>query len=113
MANYETWAFHDEKYTIVVAEEEDNNSTCIDRMDKMFIDMQPEFNLNIEDEPTLEAEEFLTLLKASEEPLHKHTKMTLLAFVSRLMANKLIFISLKQLLQRAYVFFPGYPSEAS
>jgi hypothetical protein len=45
--------FHDEKYTIVVAEEEDNNSTCIDRMDKMFLYMQPEFNLNIEDEPTL------------------------------------------------------------
>lgn len=95
MADYETWGggFHDEKYTIVVAEEEDNNSTCIDRMDKMFKDMQPEFNLNIEDEPTLEVEEFLTLHKASEEPLHKHTKMTLLAFVSRLMANKLIFFS--------------------
>jgi hypothetical protein len=93
MADYETWGggFHDEKYTIVVEEEEDNNSTCIDRMDKMFKDMQPEFNLNIEDEPTLEVEEFLTLHKASEEPLHKHTKMTLLAFVSRLMANKLIF----------------------
>jgi hypothetical protein len=33
-------------------------------------------------------EEFFKLLKASEEPLHKHTKVTLLAFVTRLMSIK-------------------------
>jgi hypothetical protein len=35
-----------------------------------------------------EVDEFFRLLKASEESLHEHTKVTLLAFVTRLMAIK-------------------------
>jgi hypothetical protein len=36
----------------------------------------------IEDPPTTEAEAFFKLLKASEEPLHEHTKVTLLTFIT-------------------------------
>jgi hypothetical protein len=35
-----------------------------------------------------EVDEFFSLLKASEESLHEHTKVTLLAFVTQLMAIK-------------------------
>jgi hypothetical protein len=35
-----------------------------------------------------EVDEFFRLLKASEESLHEHTKVTLLAFVTQLMAIK-------------------------
>jgi hypothetical protein len=42
----------------------------------------------IEDPPTTEAEAFFKLLKASEEPLHEHTKVTLLTFITRSMAIK-------------------------
>jgi hypothetical protein len=35
---------------------------------------------------------FFRLLKASEEPLHKHTKVTLLTFVTRLIAIKSMFL---------------------
>lgn len=86
--DYETWVFHGEKYSTVAVEEEENDWEGIDRMDEMLDDMQLEFNLNSEDEPTPEVTEFFRLLKASEEPLHEHTKVTLLAFVTRLMAIK-------------------------
>jgi hypothetical protein len=51
-------------------------------MDEILEAIQPEF---------LEVEEFFRLLKASEEPLHKHTKVTVLTFVTRLMAIKFKF----------------------
>jgi hypothetical protein len=38
-----------------------------------------------------EVEEFFRLLKASEEPLHEYTKVTVLIFVTRLMAIKFKF----------------------
>jgi hypothetical protein len=57
-------------------------------MDKMFEAIRPVFDLDTEDPPTPEVEEFFRLLKALEEPLHEHTKVTVLAFVTRLMAIK-------------------------
>jgi hypothetical protein len=51
-------------------------------MDEILEAIQPEF---------LEVEEFFRLLKASEEPLHKHTKVTVLTFVTRLMVIKFKF----------------------
>lgn len=39
--DYEIWVFHNEKYTVVVIEEE-NDNVGIDRMDNMLEDMQPE-----------------------------------------------------------------------
>jgi hypothetical protein len=38
--------------------------------------------------PILVVKEFLSLLEASEEPLHEHKKVSLLAFVFRLMVIK-------------------------
>jgi hypothetical protein len=87
-SDYETWVFHGEKCTVVEAEEFGNDRTGIDRMEEMFEAIRPEFDLNTEDPPTSEVDEFFRLLKTSEEPLHKHMKVTLLAFVTRLMAIK-------------------------
>jgi hypothetical protein len=86
--DYETWVLHSEKYTIVAAEESANDRAGADRMDEMFEAIRPEFDLDTEDPPTPEVEEFFRLLKALEEPLHEHTKVTVLAFVTRLMAIK-------------------------
>jgi hypothetical protein len=41
-----------------------------------------------EDPPTAEVEAFFKLLKASKEPLHEHTEVTLLVFITRLVAIK-------------------------
>jgi hypothetical protein len=54
-------------------------------MDDMLEVMQAKVT---EDTPTTEVEAFYKLLKASEVPLHEHTKATLLAFITRLMAIK-------------------------
>ncbi|WVZ52380.1 hypothetical protein U9M48_003447 [Paspalum notatum var. saurae] len=89
MPYYETWTFHGEKETRVEVEgETDDASAGVDRMDEMLEALQPEFGLNSEDPPTKEVEEFFKLLKASEEPLHEHTKVSVLAFVTRLIAIK-------------------------
>jgi hypothetical protein len=47
-----------------------------------------EFDLDTEDPPMPEVKEFFRLLKASKEPLHEYTKVTVLTFVIRLMAIK-------------------------
>ncbi|WVZ83462.1 hypothetical protein U9M48_030607 [Paspalum notatum var. saurae] len=87
--DYETWTFHGEKESRVEVDgEADDDSTGVDRMDEMLEALQPEFGLNSEDPPTKEVEEFFKLLKASEEPLHEHTKVSVLAFVTRLIAIK-------------------------
>jgi hypothetical protein len=79
---------HSEKYTVVAAEESTNDRADADRMDQMLEAIRPEFDLDTEDPPTPEVDEFFRLLKALEEPLHEHTKVTMLAFVTRLMAIK-------------------------
>ncbi|WVZ79899.1 LOW QUALITY PROTEIN: hypothetical protein U9M48_027424 [Paspalum notatum var. saurae] len=87
--DYETWTFHGEKETRVEVEGEiDDASAGIDMMDEILEALQPEFGLNSDDPPTKEVEEFFKLLKATEEPLHKHTKVSVLAFVTRLIAIK-------------------------
>jgi hypothetical protein len=84
--DYEMWVFHGEKYTVVATEASVNDRAGADRMDEMLKAIRPEFDLDSEDPPTPEVEEFFRLLKASEEPLHKHTKVIVLTFVTRLMA---------------------------
>jgi hypothetical protein len=86
--NYETWVFYNEKYTTVAAEESANDRAGADRMDEMLENIQPEFDMDTKDPHTPEVEEFFRLLKASEELLHGHTKVIVLAFVTRLMALK-------------------------
>ncbi|WVZ51914.1 hypothetical protein U9M48_003014 [Paspalum notatum var. saurae] len=89
MPSYETWTFHGEKETRVQTEgEAGDDSAGVDRMDEMLEALQPEFCLNSEGPPTKEVEEFFKLLQASEEPLHEHTKLSVLAFVTRLIAIK-------------------------
>jgi hypothetical protein len=87
-SDYETWVFYGEKYTIVAAEESRIDRAGANRMDQMLEGIRPEFDLDTEDPTTPEVEEFFRLLKASEEPLHEHKKVTLLVFVTRLMAIK-------------------------
>jgi hypothetical protein len=77
--DYETWVFHGEKYTAITAEESTN---------EMLEAIRPEFDLDTKDLPTPEVEEFFRLPKASKELLHGHTKVIVLAFVTRLMALK-------------------------
>jgi hypothetical protein len=57
----------------------------IDRMNKMLEAIQVEVT---EDPPTTEVEAFFKLLKALEEPLHKHIELTLIAFITWLMVIK-------------------------
>jgi hypothetical protein len=61
--DYETWVFHGEKYTVVAAEESANNWASADRMDEMLEAIRPEFDLDTEDPPMMEVEEFFRLLK--------------------------------------------------
>ncbi|WVZ62781.1 hypothetical protein U9M48_012483 [Paspalum notatum var. saurae] len=87
MPDYETWTFHGEKETRVEVEgEADDASAGVDRMDEMLEALQPEFGLNSKDPPTKEVEEFFKLLKASKEALHEYTKVSILTFVTRLIA---------------------------
>jgi hypothetical protein len=86
--DYEMWLFHDEKYTTVTVEESTNDLACANRIDEMLEPIRLEFDMDTENPPTPEVEEFFRLLKASKEPLHEHTKVIVLAFVTRLMAIK-------------------------
>jgi hypothetical protein len=80
--------FHGEKYTAIAVEESVTDRAGANRMDEIREAIRPEFDLDTENPPTLEVEEFFSLLKASEEPLREHTKVIVLAFVTRLMAIK-------------------------
>jgi hypothetical protein len=83
---YEVWTFHGESGTRVIVEDEhDCDVGDVNRMDEMLEAIQAEVT---EDPPIVEVEAFLKLLGASEEPLHEHIKVTLLAFITRLIAIK-------------------------
>jgi hypothetical protein len=83
--------FHGEKYTTVAAKKSVNDQASVDRMDEMLEVIRPEFKLDTEDSPTPEVEEFFSLLKASEVPLHENTKVIVLAFVTWFMTIKFRF----------------------
>jgi hypothetical protein len=57
-------------------------------MHEMLDSLCPELNLSSEDPATLEVSRFFKLLKDPEKPLHEHTDVSILAFVTRLMAIK-------------------------
>jgi hypothetical protein len=59
-----------------------------DAMHEMLYSLRPELNLSSEDPATPEVSIFFKLLKDSEEPLHEHTDVSILAFVTRLMVIK-------------------------
>jgi hypothetical protein len=82
----EVWTFHGESGTRAIAEDEhDCDMGNIDRMDEILESIQAEIT---EDPPTMEVDAFFKLLKASEELLHEHTEVTLLAFITQLVAIK-------------------------
>jgi hypothetical protein len=84
--DYEVCTFHDESGTRVVAEDEhDCDMGDVDRMNEMLEAIQAKV---IEDPPTTKVEVFFKLLKALEEPLHEHTEVTHLAFITSLVAIK-------------------------
>jgi hypothetical protein len=70
-----------------VAEEEDDRSGD-DRMDEILDAIRPELEINFEDPPTPEVQKFFDMLRASEESLHEHTTISILAFVTHLMTIK-------------------------
>jgi hypothetical protein len=95
MTSYEVWTHHGEivhQRTTSVAEEEEDRSGD-DRMDEMLDAIRPELEINHEDPPTPEVQKFFDMLRASEEPLHEHTTVSILAFVTRIRSikSKLVF----------------------
>jgi hypothetical protein len=86
MQGYEVWTFHDKIGTRVIAEDEhDCDVGDVDRMDEMHKAIQA---VVTEDPPTMNVEAFFKLLKASKESLHEHIEVTLLTFITRLVAIK-------------------------
>jgi hypothetical protein len=58
----------------------------------MLEDIQAEVT---EDPPIAQVEIFFKLLKALEESLHEHTEVTILAFITRLLAIKFKYFFLQ------------------
>jgi hypothetical protein len=85
---YKVWYLHKKSRLERAAEVEVDDGEDVDRMDHMLEDLQPELDPDHHDSPTLEVQKFFELLKASEEPLHGHTDVTILEFVTRLMSIK-------------------------
>jgi hypothetical protein len=57
-------------------------------MHEMLDSLRPDLNLSSEDPATLEVLRFFKLLEDSKELLHEHTDVSILSFVTRLMAIK-------------------------
>jgi hypothetical protein len=72
--------------------EEDDDRRDDDRIDEMFDAIRPEFETNHENPPTSEVQKFFNILRASEELLHEHMTVSVIDFMTRLMAIKSKFI---------------------
>jgi hypothetical protein len=83
MLGYEVWTHHSvsvHQRTTSVAEEEDDRRGD-DRMDEMLDDIRSELETNSEDPSTPEVQNVFDMPRASEEPLHEHTTVSVFAFV--------------------------------
>jgi hypothetical protein len=90
MPGYDVWMHHGEtihQRTAFVVEDEDDRSGD-ERMDEMLDAIWPELETNPEDPPTPEVPKFFDMLRASEELLHEHTTVSVLAFITRIMSIK-------------------------
>jgi hypothetical protein len=90
MPGYDVWTHHGEtihQRTASVAEDEDDRSGD-DRMDEMLDAIRLELETNREDPPTREVQKVFNMLRASEESLHEHTIVSILAFVTRITSIK-------------------------
>jgi hypothetical protein len=89
MPGYEMWEYHGEVVTNWNVEDAENNDWAgDDAMHEMLDSLRPELNLSSKDPATLEVSRFFKLLIDSEESLHEHIDVSILAFVTRLMAIK-------------------------
>jgi hypothetical protein len=70
----------------VVEDEEDRSGD--DRMDEMLDAIRPEHETKHVDPPTPEVQMFFDMLKASEEPLHEHTIVSILTFITHITSIK-------------------------
>jgi hypothetical protein len=90
MPGNEVWTHHIEsvrqKTTSVMEEEDDRRGD--DRMDEMLDVIRWELETNHEDPPTPEVQKNFDILTASEESLHEHTIISILTFVTHLIAIK-------------------------
>jgi hypothetical protein len=89
MPEYEVWEHYGEVVPNLNIEAEENNDWAGDDVMHEMLDLlRPELNLSSEDPTTPEVSRFFKLLKVSEEPLHEHTYVSILAFMTRLMDIK-------------------------
>jgi hypothetical protein len=88
MSAYEVWAHHGELVHQTASVAEDDDSMSDDRMDEMVNAIRTEFGTNLEDPPTPDVQKFFDILRTSEESLHEHMTVSVLAFVTHLMAIK-------------------------
>jgi hypothetical protein len=99
LPGYEVWVHHGEDPPPrIVSEVQSHEEEDYDRMEEMLDDVRHELltvdsenpgqPTEFEDPATPEVQKFFELLKAAEESLHEHTKVTVLVFVTRLMAIK-------------------------
>jgi hypothetical protein len=97
MSGYEVWMHHGEDPpSRIVSEVQSDEEGDYDMMEEMLNDVRhellpidcknPRQPPDSEDPPTLKVQKFFELLKAAEESLHEHTKVTVLVFLIRLMA---------------------------
>jgi hypothetical protein len=79
-----------------VSEAHNNDDVEYDIMDEMLEDLRDDpdfvFPQHPKEPPPPDVKMFFDLLKAAEEPLHEHTKVSILAFVTQLMAIKSKFV---------------------
>jgi hypothetical protein len=88
MPSYEVWVHHGESIHQTASVSEEDDSTSDDRMDEMLDAIPPKFGTNLEDPPTLVVQKFFDILRASEESLHEHITVSVLTFMTCLMAIK-------------------------
>jgi hypothetical protein len=67
-----------------------------DRIDEMLDAIWPKLETNPEDPPTSEVQKFFDMLRDSEELLHEHTTVSVIAFVIRLTSIKSKFTFLNK-----------------
>jgi hypothetical protein len=87
-ASYKVWYLHRESRLERAAQEQVDDGEDFDRMDQMLEDLQPKLAPDHHDSLTPKVQKFFDLLKVSKEPLHGHTDVTVLEFVTRLMSMK-------------------------
>jgi hypothetical protein len=98
MPGYEVWVHHGEDPPPRIVSKQSHEEGDYDRMEEMLDDVRhesltvdsenPSQPTDYEDLAIPKVQKFFELLKAVEEPLHEHTKVTVLVFVTRLMAIK-------------------------